>query len=84
MMADCDFAIVIWQNNSGVIAENLRYLKKLGKPTFLYEYDGSTGIVQEGVVDTERDFKIFYPYLKKFKKKEKQSFNKWLSEQKKH
>ncbi|MFX1280419.1 MAG: hypothetical protein ACFFA3_13505 [Promethearchaeota archaeon] len=83
MMADCDFALVIWQNNSGVIAENLKYLKKQGKPAFLYEYDDSTRIAHEGVVDTERDFKIFYPYLKKFKIKEKQSFNKWLSEQKK-
>jgi hypothetical protein len=41
MIRDCDRAIVIWQDESGVIAENLEYLKKLGRPTFIYEYDSS-------------------------------------------
>jgi hypothetical protein len=32
---DCDSAIVIWTDNSGVIAKNLELLKNLGKPAFL-------------------------------------------------
>jgi hypothetical protein len=30
MIRDCDRAVVIWQDESGVIAENLEYLKKQG------------------------------------------------------
>jgi hypothetical protein len=37
MIEDCDSAIIIWVNNSSVIAENLERLKSLGKPTFMYE-----------------------------------------------
>lgn len=38
MIEDCDSVIVIWTDNSRVIAENLELLKNLGKPTFLYEH----------------------------------------------
>jgi hypothetical protein len=65
MIKDCDYAIVIWQDNSGVIAENLEYLKKLGKPTFLYEYDSSEGTVQTGELDPKRRYRKFYPYWRR-------------------
>ncbi|MFW9873311.1 MAG: hypothetical protein ACFFG0_09430 [Candidatus Thorarchaeota archaeon] len=83
MIGDCDYAIVIWQNSSSVIAENLEYLKKLGKPTFLYEYDSSDGTFHAGEIDPIRSYKKFSPYWKRFKQREKKSFDKWLSEQKK-
>ncbi len=37
MIEDCDSAIIIWVNNSGVIAKNLELLKRLNKPTYVYE-----------------------------------------------
>ncbi len=37
MIEECDCAIVIWTNRSGVIAQDLEHLRKLGKPTFLYQ-----------------------------------------------
>lgn len=39
MIDECDYSIVIWQDKSGTIADNIRYLRKKGKPTFVYEYD---------------------------------------------
>lgn len=33
MIDSCDSAVIIWVNNSGVVAENLELLKRLGKPT---------------------------------------------------
>ncbi len=83
MIEDCDYAIVIWQDSSSVIAENLEYLKKLGKPTFLYEYDSSDRTFHAGELDPKRSYKKFSPYWKRFKQKEKQNFDKWFSEQKK-
>ena len=65
MIWDCDWAVVIWQDNSGVIAENLELLKKLGMPTFLYEYDSSEGIVQTGELDPRRSYRKFYPYWRR-------------------
>ncbi len=65
MIRDCDCAVVIWQDESGVIAENLEHLKKLGKPTFLYEYDSSDGAVQSGQLDPRRSYRKFYPYWRR-------------------
>ena len=62
MIRACDCAVVIWQDESGVIAENLEYLKKLGKPAYLYEYDGSDGTVRAGELDPRRSYRKFYPY----------------------
>ena len=62
MIRDCDRAVVIWQDESGVIAENLEQLKKLGKPTYLYEYDSSDGTVQAGELDPRRSYRKFHPY----------------------
>ena len=48
MIDDCDSAIVIWVNKSGVIAANLRFLAKLEKPTFVYEYSIQTKYAKSG------------------------------------
>jgi hypothetical protein len=64
MMKDCDSAVVIWQDNSGVIAENLDYLSKLGKPTFLYEYSSQDGVVYTGMLDPKRIHRTFIPFRK--------------------
>ncbi|MHA2472000.1 MAG: hypothetical protein ACXAES_02070 [Promethearchaeota archaeon] len=84
MIKDCNYAIVIWQDSSSVIAENLENLKRLEKPTFLYEYDSSDGTIQVGELDLRRSYKKFAPYWKRFRKKEKVVFEKWFSEQAKH
>ncbi|MBS7615060.1 hypothetical protein KEJ18_04945 [Candidatus Bathyarchaeota archaeon] len=68
MIEDCDFAIVIWMNNSGVIAENLELLKRLRKPTFLFECSSETGIVKAGEIDIERTYDPFY-YMKEHYRK---------------
>jgi hypothetical protein len=62
MIRDCDRAVVIWQDESGVIAENLERLKKLGKPTFLYEYNSTDGSAQVGELDPRRRYRKYYPY----------------------
>jgi hypothetical protein len=72
MIEDCDSAIVIWINNSGVIAENLELLKRLGKPTFLYEYSSKTNREKAGMLDPKRTFDPFY-YMKEHYKKQKQA-----------
>ena len=56
MIEDCDSAILIWQDFSGVIADNLEYLKKLGIPTFLYEYSYRTGKSRAGLLDPLRTY----------------------------
>lgn len=37
MIEECDCAVAIWTNRSGVIAQDLEYLKKLGKPTYVHQ-----------------------------------------------
>ena len=59
MIKACDSAIIIWQDNSGVIAENLEILKKSGKPTFLYEYYTKTRAGKAGWLDPKR---VYDPY----------------------
>ncbi len=65
MIRDCCRAIVIWQDESGVIAENLEYLKKQGKPTFIYEYDSSDGTVRAGELDPRRSYRRFHSYRRR-------------------
>jgi hypothetical protein len=72
MIEDCDSAIVIWMNNSGVIAENLELLKRLGKPTYLYEYSSETDQAKEGELDPKRVYDPFY-YMKQYYKSKRQS-----------
>jgi hypothetical protein len=62
MIRDCVSAVVIWQDNSGVIAENLENLKKLSKPTFLFEYNSRTGSTSSGMIDPNRVYRVFFPY----------------------
>jgi hypothetical protein len=37
MIEECDCAVVIWTNRSGVIAQDLEHLRKMGKPCFVYQ-----------------------------------------------
>ena len=65
MIEDCDQAIVIWVNRSSVIANNLELLKRLGKPTFLYEYSTDTDTARAGELDPERTYDPYY-YMKEY------------------
>jgi hypothetical protein len=56
MIEECDSAIVIWTNSSGVIAENLEKLKNLGKQTFLCEYSSQTGQKEDDWLDPGRTY----------------------------
>ena len=74
MIEDCDSAIIMWMNNSGVIAENLELLKRLGKPTFLYEYSSKTNTAKAGELDPKRDYDPYYFMKEHYRKlKYKQS-----------
>jgi hypothetical protein len=70
MIEDCDSAVIIWVNNSGVIAENLELLKRLGKPTYLYEYNNETGEPTVGELDPKRTYDPFY-YMKEYYRQQK-------------
>jgi hypothetical protein len=70
MIEDCDLAIVIWMNKSGVIAEDLELLKRTGKPTYVYECSGETSEVEEGEIDPERIYDSFY-YMKEHYRRHK-------------
>jgi len=37
LIDDCDYALIIWVNHSSVIQNNLEYLKRRRKSTFVYE-----------------------------------------------
>jgi len=65
MIEDCDSAVVIWVNRSGVIAENLELLKRLGKPTYLYEYSSETDTAEAGELDPRRTYDPYY-YVKEY------------------
>lgn len=60
MIEDCDEAIIIWQNHSSVIAENLERLKRLKKPTYLYEYNSKNQTVKAGELDPNRIYSRWY------------------------
>ncbi len=70
MIMDCDSAIIIWMNSSGVIAENLELLKRLRKPTFLYEYSSETQTTRAGELDPQRTYDPFH-YMKEYYRKQK-------------
>lgn len=70
MIEDCDSVLIIWMNNSGVIAENLELLKRLGKPTYLYEYYSETNQATAGELDPKRTYDPFY-YMKEHYRKQK-------------
>jgi hypothetical protein len=70
MIEDCDSAVIIWVNNSGVIAENLELLKRLGKPTYLYEYYSETDQATAGELDPRRTYDPFY-HMKEYYRRQK-------------
>ena len=71
MIEDCDSAVVIWMNNSGVIANDLEMLKRLGKPTFVYECSSETDEVRAGELDPNRIYDRFYYMKEHYKKQER-------------
>jgi hypothetical protein len=71
MIEDCDSAIIIWTNNSGVIAQNLELLKNLGKPAFLYEHSTGTNTPEVGWLDPKRIYDPYY-HMKGYLRKKKQ------------
>jgi hypothetical protein len=73
MIENCDSAIVIWTDSSGVIAENLELLKNLGKPTFLYELSTKTGKTEAGWLDPGRIYDPYYQMKEFYRKKKHQS-----------
>jgi hypothetical protein len=73
MIEDCDSAIVIWTDGSGVIAENLELLKNLGKPTLLYEHSTRTNTTEVGWLDPRRTYDPYYHMKEHFRKKKQQS-----------
>ncbi|MCW4038450.1 MAG: hypothetical protein NWF13_06920 [Candidatus Bathyarchaeota archaeon] len=68
MIEECDKAIVIWLNNSSVIANNLEILKRLGKPTFLYEYSTETGTAKARQLDSKRNYNPYYDLIEYYKR----------------
>ncbi len=68
MIKDCNTAIIIWVNQSSVIAENLERLKRYGKPTLIHEIDAEKGIDKIGELDLRR---VYSRYIvgKRFSKK---------------
>jgi hypothetical protein len=74
MIEDCDSAIIIWADPSGVIAENLEILKRRGKPTFLYEYSSQTGRAKSDWLDPKRVYDHYYywkEYMRSIKGRDK-------------
>lgn len=37
LIRECDYALIVWVDSSSVIAKNIDYLRRLRKPTFIYE-----------------------------------------------
>ena len=57
---DCDSALVIWVDHSGVIAENLEVLKQLGKRTYVYECSTGSDTARAGWLDPARIYDPYY------------------------
>ncbi len=62
MIDECDSAIIIWTDKSGVIAENLELLKRLEKPVFLYEYTTKTKKGKADWLDPNRVFDAYFDW----------------------
>ena len=71
MIEDCDSAMIIWVDSSGVIAENLERLKRLGKPIFMYEYSTRDDKERFGELDPTRTYDGYYN-MKEYYRKRKQ------------
>lgn len=68
MIEDCDTAIIIWVNQSSVIAENLEKLKRHGKPTLLHEVDTEKGTERVGDLDPTRIYSRYYASARYYRK----------------
>lgn len=68
MIKACDSAIIMWQDNSGVIAENLEILKRSEKPTFIYEYYTKTRRGKAGWLDPQRTYDPYYNWKEYMRK----------------
>lgn len=73
MIKECDSAIIIWQDSSGVIAENLEILKRAGKPTFLYEYYTETHEGKADWLDPKRVYDPYYHWKEYMRKKKERT-----------
>jgi hypothetical protein len=73
MIDDCDSALVIWINNSGVIAENLERLKRRGKPTFLYETSTQTSITRADWISPDRIYDPYYHMQEHYRKRRRRT-----------
>jgi len=71
MILVCDSAIIIWADKSGVIAENLEVLKRLGKPTFLYEYSNETQTGKASWLDPNRVYDPYFFWKEHMRKKKR-------------
>jgi hypothetical protein len=60
MIEDCDPAAIIWVNNSSVIAQNLERLKRLNKPTYVYEYSTQENRSRFGEIDPTRIYARYH------------------------
>ncbi len=60
LIKECDSAIIIWADHSGVIAENLEFIKRLGKPTLVYEYSNKTRKGKADWLDPNRVYDAYY------------------------
>jgi hypothetical protein len=60
MIEDCDSAVIIWVNQSSVIAENLERLRRLEKPALVYEYSTKDGVERFGELDPSRSYSRYY------------------------
>ena len=74
MIEDCDSAVIIWVDRSGVIAENLELLKRMRKPTFLYEFSTKEDLGSSSWLDPKRTYDPYY-YMKEYYRKQRH-FNK--------
>lgn len=72
MIAECDSAIIIWADHSGVIAENLEILKRAGKPTYVYEFSNKTGKGKAGWIDPNRVYDRYYAWKEMLRKKKQE------------
>jgi len=63
-----DYGSVVWADSSGVIAGNLELLKRLGKPTYVYEYSSGTGMTKAGEIDPERAYDPYYCTKERYRK----------------
>jgi hypothetical protein len=71
MIEDADSALIIWVDKSGVIAENLEFLKRREIPTFIYEYETKTGRERTSWLDPGRIYDPYY-YKKEYWRSQKQ------------